>query len=201
MRALENRQMDSKREMDILDKLQDIRTRNARMERAGTDSLLKTVSSRVESGLASKAEVEAAEKKRRDAEEDEDEVRKYFAKMQEDLQIEPIGAGLDDADGSASPSSPIASGCGSPAGGADSDDVGSAFQPIASSSTSAPPRPAAVATKRKLDEVEPEARTLLSEEAKKVASFDFKAGPPKKKKQPSMLGGVKIVAKGKGKTG
>jgi len=40
MKALENRTVDSKREMDILDALQDIRARNARNERVGqsTDS-------------------------------------------------------------------------------------------------------------------------------------------------------------------
>ena len=35
MKALENRTVDSKREMDILDALQDIRARNARNERVG----------------------------------------------------------------------------------------------------------------------------------------------------------------------
>ena len=35
MKALENRTVDSKREMDILDKLQEIRARNARREQAG----------------------------------------------------------------------------------------------------------------------------------------------------------------------
>ena len=37
MKALENRTVDSKREMDILDALQDIRARNARNERVGQD--------------------------------------------------------------------------------------------------------------------------------------------------------------------
>lgn len=193
MRALENRQMDSKREMDILDKLQDIRTRNARMERADADAILRTVSSRAEAGIASKAEIEAEDRRQKDAEEDEAEVRRYFAKMQEDLQIEPIGEGLDDFDGSASPGSPIASASGS-AGEGNDDDAASAVKsgglPIGS-------RLAGGATKRKMDEIEPEARTLLSEDAKKIAAFDFKAGPPKKKKAVSQLGGVKIVTKAK----
>ena len=97
-----------------------------------------------------------------------------------DVDADAVRVRATDADGAAVPATEVDSwfaGSFNYAGGADSDDVGSAFfQPIASSSSSAPPRPAAVATKRKLDEVEPEARTLLSEEARKVASFDFKAG-------------------------
>ncbi|CAG8462216.1 10850_t:CDS:2 [Ambispora gerdemannii] len=40
MKALENRTLDSKREMDILDALDEIRTRNARNERVDADALL-----------------------------------------------------------------------------------------------------------------------------------------------------------------
>ncbi|CAG8451735.1 3526_t:CDS:2 [Ambispora leptoticha] len=40
MKALENRTLDSKREMDILDALDEIRTRNARNERVDSDALL-----------------------------------------------------------------------------------------------------------------------------------------------------------------
>ena len=39
MKALENRTVDSKREMDILDALQDIRARNARNERVAQQSV------------------------------------------------------------------------------------------------------------------------------------------------------------------
>ncbi|KAI0034334.1 hypothetical protein K488DRAFT_77276 [Vararia minispora EC-137] len=75
MKALENRQVDSKREMDILDALQDIRARNARNERMGkSDDLL--ARSAVE-------EVEDEEDKARRAEEEEDErlVREVFSKI------------------------------------------------------------------------------------------------------------------------
>ncbi|RKO86572.1 CWC16 protein, partial [Blyttiomyces helicus] len=40
MKALENRTLDSKREMDILDALDEIRTRNARSERVDADAAL-----------------------------------------------------------------------------------------------------------------------------------------------------------------
>ncbi|CAG8782075.1 12838_t:CDS:1, partial [Acaulospora morrowiae] len=40
MKALENRTIDSKREMDILDALDEIRTRNARNERVDADAVL-----------------------------------------------------------------------------------------------------------------------------------------------------------------
>src|SRR3954453_13718878 len=39
MKALENRTVDSKREMDILDALQDIRARNSRNERLDDDAI------------------------------------------------------------------------------------------------------------------------------------------------------------------
>lgn len=162
MKALENRQMDSKREMDILDKLQEIRTRNARMERADADAILKTVSSRVDSGATTLEEREAAARRQKEVEEDEEEVRRYFAKMQQDLQMEPIG---------------------------DVDDDG----PVASGSETPPPA-STTAIKRKLDEAEPEARSLLSEDARKVAAMDFST-VAKKKPKPATVGGVKFGIK------
>ncbi|KAH9914717.1 uncharacterized protein B0H18DRAFT_1087748 [Fomitopsis serialis] len=67
MKALENRTVDSKREMDILDALQDIRARNARNERIGQSVDL----------------IETEEDRRRKLEEDEDEklVREVFQKI------------------------------------------------------------------------------------------------------------------------
>jgi hypothetical protein len=75
MKALENRQIDSKREMDILDALQDIRARNARNERVGQSvDLLERI------GLE---EVETEEDRQRKLEEEEDEelVRQVFSKI------------------------------------------------------------------------------------------------------------------------
>ncbi|GLB35220.1 putative DUF572-domain-containing protein [Lyophyllum shimeji] len=75
MKALENRTQDSKREMDILDALQDIRAKNARLERVGN-----TVDVLAQLG---KEDVERAEdaERRRLEEEDEKLVRQVFSKI------------------------------------------------------------------------------------------------------------------------
>lgn len=77
MKALENRTLDSKREMDILDKLQDIRTRNARNERvaqAGGADILDRIA---------RDEVEEAEDRQKQLEDEEDDllVREVFSKV------------------------------------------------------------------------------------------------------------------------
>ncbi|KAL4065336.1 CWC16 protein [Scleroderma yunnanense] len=75
MKALENRTVDAKREMDILDALQDIRARNARNDRVGKAVDLVA---RITAG-----EVESEEDRQRKLEEEEDEmlVRQVFAKV------------------------------------------------------------------------------------------------------------------------
>ncbi|KAJ3728943.1 CWC16 protein [Lentinula raphanica] len=75
MKALENRTTDSKREMDILDALQDIRARNARNERVGNSS-----------DLLAKLDMEEIEneenlERQREEEEDEKLVREVFSKI------------------------------------------------------------------------------------------------------------------------
>ena len=75
MKALENRTVDSKREMDILDALQDIRARNARNERVGQSvDLLERI------GME---EIETEEDRERQLAEEEDEklVREVFAQV------------------------------------------------------------------------------------------------------------------------
>lgn len=75
MKALENRTVDSKREMDILDALQDIRARNARNERVGHSvDLLDRL------GMEEIEAEEDAEKRKAD-EEDEKLVREVFSKV------------------------------------------------------------------------------------------------------------------------
>jgi len=74
MKVLENRTQDSKREMDILDALQDIRARNARNERVGQSvDLVARVN-------VEDIEREEDEERRRQEEEDEKLVKKAFAK-------------------------------------------------------------------------------------------------------------------------
>ncbi|KEP53596.1 coiled-coil protein [Rhizoctonia solani 123E] len=98
MKALENRTVDSKREMDILDALQDIRARNARNERVGVSD--------VEKALQARIEVDPEEEKRRiEDEEDEKLVREVFAKIPVSTEgAGPSGSGSkSENDGSQSP--------------------------------------------------------------------------------------------------
>ncbi|KAJ7794313.1 hypothetical protein B0H14DRAFT_2923566 [Mycena olivaceomarginata] len=74
---LENRTTDSKREMDILDALQDIRARNARNERVGNTS---SVDLLARIGIEELENEEDLERKRIE-EEDEKLVREVFAKV------------------------------------------------------------------------------------------------------------------------
>jgi Saf4/Yju2 protein len=75
MKVLENRTVDSKREMDILDALHDIRARNARNERMGhADDLMERIG---------REEVLSPEEEQRRREEEEDDrlVREVFSKV------------------------------------------------------------------------------------------------------------------------
>ena len=75
MKALENRTVDSKREMDILDALHDIRARNARNERVGqSDDIVARLGR--EEVLSPEDEL-----RRREEEEDERLVREVFSKV------------------------------------------------------------------------------------------------------------------------
>jgi hypothetical protein len=75
MKALENRTADSKREMDILDALQDLRARNARNERVGHSvDLMERI------GLEEVEDEEDKERKRLE-EDDEKLVREVFSKV------------------------------------------------------------------------------------------------------------------------
>ena len=83
MKALENRTVDSKREMDVLDALQDIRARNARNERVGNSvDLLANI------GIEELENEEDRERKRLE-EEDEKLVREVFAKVSMPARLGP----------------------------------------------------------------------------------------------------------------
>ncbi|KIY68204.1 DUF572-domain-containing protein [Cylindrobasidium torrendii FP15055 ss-10] len=75
MKALENRTVESKREMDILDALQDIRARNARNERVGNETDLLA---RIE---MEEIETEEDRERQRLEEEDEKLVQAVFSKI------------------------------------------------------------------------------------------------------------------------
>ncbi|KAH8120688.1 DUF572-domain-containing protein [Phellopilus nigrolimitatus] len=78
MKALENRTLDSKREMDVLDALQDIRARNARNERVvqggGSAEMLDRIA-------RDEVEEEEERAKRLENEEDERLIREVFSKV------------------------------------------------------------------------------------------------------------------------
>ncbi|KAJ1576170.1 hypothetical protein NDA15_003898 [Ustilago hordei] len=89
MKQLEERTMDSRREMEILDALQDIRTRNARLERVDAEAVLASLHGgggggglrKAERGAGGGEEGNLEEKERRKAEEEDEElVNKYFGK-------------------------------------------------------------------------------------------------------------------------
>ncbi|PVG04563.1 DUF572-domain-containing protein [Serendipita vermifera] len=82
MKALENRAVDSKREMEILDALQDIRARNSRMERVDDKAIEEMLARRLNEETLELDE-EELQKKIWD-EEDEKEVRRVFSKIDDD---------------------------------------------------------------------------------------------------------------------
>ncbi|GAA6046857.1 hypothetical protein JCM3770_005678 [Rhodotorula araucariae] len=192
MAALENKAIDSKREMDILDALQSIKSRNARLERAGkgdSERILEHISSHAEvgdSGLERKL-TEYEERQRREEEEDEEEVRRVFGRAYLD--------GVPDIELDGGPSESSGS---EPTTPRDGEDL-----PVASGSgsTPVPPKPAATTVKRKLDAVEPTAASLLSAESKAIVGKSFGTmAPPKKKKASNALAnklGIKIKPAGK----
>lgn len=180
MAALENKAVDSKREMDILDGLQELKTRNARIERAGKqdpDKFLERVSSGVEVGdseLRGKL-TEFETKRSKEAEEDEEEVRRVFGRAYvsgvPDIELEDGGNGTSSSsDDGSEPFTPN-----------DNDEEG----PIAGSSKLPPPTPVAASIKRKLEDVEPTPASLLSAASRSIVEKSFGVGamgPPAKKK-------------------
>ncbi|EJU05677.1 DUF572-domain-containing protein [Dacryopinax primogenitus] len=101
MKALENRTLDSKREMDILDALGDIRARNARNERVSA----REVEDILERAIEERVDVEDL-KRKRDEEEDEELVRQVFAKVPAPPPGLPIaGPSTSTPEGSSSASS------------------------------------------------------------------------------------------------
>jgi hypothetical protein len=93
MKALENRTTDSKREMDILDALQDIRARNARNERMGkmdAGDIVERLADRDEE--EDREETEEERRRREEEEEDDRLVREVFSKVAVPSQPGPSGS-------------------------------------------------------------------------------------------------------------
>lgn len=187
MAALENKSVDSKREMDILDALQELKTRNARIERAGKgDKIVDGVTSRMDLGDAQiQKEINADDARRkREAEEDEAEISKVFGRAYvagvPDIEVEGAASSSSSEDGTDD---------GTSEGGSEASGSGSA-------SGSATLAAAISSIKRKLDAVEPTPAELLSAASRSFVAKTFGAasststgagasglmGPPKKKK-------------------
>ncbi|KAF8511144.1 hypothetical protein BU17DRAFT_54829 [Hysterangium stoloniferum] len=173
MKALENRTTDSKREMDILDALQDIRAKNARIERVGqaqASDLLERL------GMQ---EIEDEEDMRKRLEEEEDErlVREVFSKV------------------------PGPSGLGTSTLELPSNNASGPESAVDTPATSLPPSPPrSITIKRKADGMEPELSTLLAADSGKSAppvSVKLTQPPAKKKKLGANLLGIKVVKKKK----
>lgn len=187
MAQLENQTTDAKVEMDILDKLQDIRTRNARTERADVDAVLDRVNAVDYLDAEARAELE---KKQQEDEEDEAEVRRVFGKIQggsapahpgpsNNVSSIELNEELDPAD--AMPDQP-SNGDNSPAPSASSSNT--------NGSTS---------VKRRLEDVEPDATSFLTAEQKKFSSSGGNMPPPplsKKKRNEAMASKLGIKRKG-----
>lgn len=169
MKALENRTTDSKREMDILEALQDIRARNARHERVGEEAARSAVEGRVEQ--LSEEELQRL----KEEEEDERLIRQVFSKVE-------VPAAVASSSGSITTRP------------RDEGDANEEDQPASGS----PPPPAAptITIKRKADYLEPDFNALVSE-AVKSAKPKITPAPKKKKGDMANLLGIKRPPKGK----
>lgn len=201
MAALENQTTDAKVEMDVLDKLQDIRTRNARNERADVNTILDHVSSRPDEAYLTPEERAELEQRRREEEEDEAEVRRLFGKIQNGgrpanpgfangiTSIE-LDEGLDPADPMPDdPSAPVASASGSKDGSGSTSSNGTSLNGGSTTTTS---------VKRRLEETEPDPLALLSEKQRALNKQAGSMPPPplsKKKRNEAMANKLGIKRK------
>lgn len=182
MAALEVKTVDAKREMEILDALQELKSRNARIERAGkedTGKFIERVSANVDTtgALADARASMLDEKQRRELEEDEEEIRRIFGRAHvdgvPDIEVDQDGVSSEDGSEAVTPRSDVP----------------------------ASPRPSTSASvKRKLDDVEPSAAALLSEASKAILQKSAApAVPVKKAKKSNSALASKLGIKLKGK--
>lgn len=201
MEELESKTASSKNEMEILDALHELKTRNARLERAAKGEVgpvLDRVSSGIEVGdrdiRIKLTEYESARAK--EAEEDEEEIRRVFRRAYvagvPDITLEEDVDSSDDGSEFSTPRT-------------DTDDDDDARRPVASGSGSKPPPvPPTASIKRKLDIIEPTPASLLSAASRSIvdkSNFGPSGSmgpPPKKKKGNSALAkmlGIKLKGK------
>ncbi len=168
MKVLENRTQDSKREMEILDALQDLRARNARLERvAAGDGAFDALDVRDE-----ELDEEALRKKAKE-DEDEEVVRRVFSKVP--------GPSPSSIGGTSSAAS-------STSGRPDGDDTSSNTTPSIPSSS--------ITIKRKADFLEPQLDSTIQNAVKAV--MPKVTPPAKKKKSEMVNAlGIKRPAKPK----
>lgn len=187
MATLEARQAESKREMKVLDALQDIRTRNAKMDRVDAGTVLERLMTKRAGDEVQRALLSPEEQERKKAEEeDEALVRKYFS-LAEDLvgaEEKELKAALAGGGAQAESEVVLNDASFSPASSKTLSSVGSSIQ-----------RSGGVVVKRAfidvaasrddLDDEEPEAASLLSERARSllVPSSASSAPPPPKKRK------------------
>jgi len=173
MKVLENRTTDSKREMEILDALQDIRARNARHERVATGPS-------AEAALDARPEADVDEeelKKQQEEEEDDAIVRQYFSKLP--------GASTSGSSKSAVPTNPSA----------DATDDGDANDESTDPPELPPESPEHTITiKRKADFLEPTLDAIISQAGKGAMP---KLVQPSKKKKTDMASKLGIKFKPK----
>lgn len=85
MKALENKTFDSKREIDIMDALDDVRLLNAAHEKVDLDSLLQSISKKKTSD-----ELEAEVTKKKEQDEDEEIIREIFSERKKEFAKKPL---------------------------------------------------------------------------------------------------------------
>lgn len=186
MKALERRTQESRREMEVMDALQDIRSRNARLDRVNVDDVLESY---LDKG---KGKVTAEDVERlRQEEEDEVLVKKYFgrdlATAIEDKDANPIAAGNLTAGGDQSSAS-----------ASSSQSPSTPLEPAAATTTTTLSHPT-IAIKRARGgdddqgEIEPQVTSLLSENARNQL-LGIKPPTSKKKKSSNAFGLVRKKA-------
>lgn len=186
MKAAENRMLDSKREMETLDELSDMRSRNARMERVDVDGLMEKL--QTQRAERSQSDLTPQELQKLQAEEaDEALIRKVFSKVNADgtSQTAPVKS-----------AKLAASDAHSDSGSSEDDTSLPSAKPTVDSSR--PPEDL-ITIKRRADDV-PSVHALLSEQARSMLSAPSTKSKPtmaasKKSKPNSMFAGLKMKSK------